>query len=345
MSKYLATLLLISLCACKTAVSNMENIINSQTPPDSERVEKIFEIKSIGKTFGTFDSTASQMVRHDIFVNSYSSPQDRRHLVIVGGVHGGYEWNSVALADDILQYAKSDPSIIPEGISLHIITCLNVDGYKKIFSTTERVDDAIGNEKIALQLDLDKGRFNGRNVDLNRNFFYYGTKETKGRLKNKEVFAGAFHFSEPETVALRDFVKSLPRKSPLDHNVDIVFLHSAVTGGAIIPPQVNWWNGLSEKQFPDDRSDVLAAIFQPKTNYRNSNQIFSLTTPTATTNGAYSIKGDAAVYFAGILKIPGITIELPVKDYPIDEILGINVIKRDNIEAIKALLINISEQN
>ena len=50
----------------------------------------------------------------------------------------------------------------------------------------------------------DRGRFNGNEVDLNRNFDC--AWQTKGKWKDETVSGGEKPFSEPEAAALRDYV-------------------------------------------------------------------------------------------------------------------------------------------
>jgi len=119
---------------------------------------------------------------------------------IIGGIHGGYEWNTVVLASETLKYLQENPALVPDGVTLYVIPCANPDGY-------------------AAGTDREHGRMNGNGVDLNRNWDYHWQPEaTHG---TRPVNAGAFPFSEPETAALRDFI--------LERNVEVaIFYHSAM---------------------------------------------------------------------------------------------------------------------
>ena len=119
---------------------------------------------------------------------------------IVGGIHGGYEWNTVELVSQTLTYFRQHPDLIPPEVSLYIIPCANPDGF-------------------AAGTDLVSGRMNGNGVDLNRNWDYqWQMTATHG---TRPVSAGAYPFSEPETAALRDFL--------LGRHVQVaVFYHSAM---------------------------------------------------------------------------------------------------------------------
>jgi hypothetical protein len=120
--------------------------------------------------------------------------------IIVGGIHGGYEWNTVTLISETLTYLQENPSLVPDDVTLYVIPCANPDGY-------------------AAGIDRDRGRMNGNGVDLNRNWGYHWQPvATHGA---RPVDAGAYAFSEPETAALRDLI--------LARDVEAaIFYHSAM---------------------------------------------------------------------------------------------------------------------
>jgi hypothetical protein len=122
-------------------------------------------------------------------------------LLFVGGIHGGYEWNSVLLAYEVMDYLATYPETVPSDLTIHVIPSLNPDGLSKVVSTTGRftlADVPTPSERVAA------ARFNANNVDLNRNFDckWQPTSTWQG----KSVSAGAAVFSEPEAIALRDYV-------------------------------------------------------------------------------------------------------------------------------------------
>lgn len=121
--------------------------------------------------------------------------------LLVGGIHGGYEWNTTTLLDQFILYLTESPDIIPPQITLYIIPLANPDGA------------AMGTDRVF-------GRLNANSVDLNRNWDYqWQSTATHG---TNVVSAGSAPFSEPETIALRDFI--------LDHKVQAaIFYHSAMS--------------------------------------------------------------------------------------------------------------------
>ena len=118
---------------------------------------------------------------------------------LVGGIHGGYEWNTTALMSKTLDYLAASPHLIPSDLALYIIPLANPDG-------------------AAAGSDRETGRMNGNGVDLNRNWgYHWQMTATHG---TRPVFAGAYSFSEPETVALRNFI--------MGHDIQgVIFYHSA----------------------------------------------------------------------------------------------------------------------
>lgn len=118
---------------------------------------------------------------------------------LIGGLHGGYEWNTVTLMTETLDYLMTHPDLIPEQVTLYIIPVANPDGLN---AGTDRVN----------------GRLNANRVDLNRNWNYqWQMTATHGIWP---VSAGQMPFSEPETIALRDFI--IKRELGA-----VVFYHSA----------------------------------------------------------------------------------------------------------------------
>jgi hypothetical protein len=119
---------------------------------------------------------------------------------IVGGIHGGYEWNTVVLVSETLKYLQENPDSIPAEITLYIVPCANPDGY------------AAGTDPIV-------ARMNGNGVDLNRNWdYHWQMTATHG---TRPVFAGTEPFSEPETRALRDLIEEQGVEAA-------IFYHSAL---------------------------------------------------------------------------------------------------------------------
>lgn len=118
---------------------------------------------------------------------------------LIGAIHGGYEWNTAALMTRTLDYLGANPAELPQELTLFILPIANPDGYHA------------GRDRV-------QGRTNGNRVDLNRNWdVKWQTNAFHGRWP---ISGGSAPFSEPETVALRDFI--------LETRIsEVIFYHSS----------------------------------------------------------------------------------------------------------------------
>ncbi|MEK9179881.1 MAG: M14 family metallopeptidase [Patescibacteria group bacterium] len=130
----------------------------------------------------------------------YEYGNGKTNLLFAGGMHGGYEWNSVLLAYEFMDYLDANPEIIPANLTIVVIPSLNPDGVYKVVGYEGRftVSDAPEGEAAV------PGRLNAHAVDLNRNFDCKWKPEAVWR--EKVVSAGTAPFSEPESAALRKYV-------------------------------------------------------------------------------------------------------------------------------------------
>lgn len=122
-------------------------------------------------------------------------------VLLVGGTHGGFEVNTVALMNEVIAHFAATPEDIAPGLALVVIPVLNPDGLLR------------GREPA--------GRFNARGVDLNRNWGCAWAAEAFWR--DQTVDPGPEPFSEPEGAALADYIL-------LTHPVAALFYHSAANG-------------------------------------------------------------------------------------------------------------------
>src|SRR6202142_1440016 len=101
--------------------------------------------------------------------------------IIIGGIHGGYEWNTIALADQLITYINENPDAVPSGVALYILRDMNPDG------------DARSHDQW--------GRVNANGVDLNRNFpvGWSPTWDRSGCYDLTLTTSGRGPGSEPET--------------------------------------------------------------------------------------------------------------------------------------------------
>lgn len=146
-------------------------------------------------------------------IEVYAFGQGERKRMIVAGIHGGYEWNTIALADELITHLDAHPELIPSDLTIYILRNLNPDG------------DVRGHDKF--------GRANDRGVDLNRNFpvNWAADWDRDGCWVATPVTGGDNAGSEPETRALMRFI----RDNPIDA---LISYHSAALG--IFPGGTPW---------------------------------------------------------------------------------------------------------
>ena len=197
-------------------------------------------------------------------------------LVFVGGMHGGYEWNSVLLAYTFMDYLSANPEVIPPNLAIMVIPAVNPDGVYKVTGKEGRFDitDVATDKEV-----LASGRFNANAVDLNRNFDCKWKPEAM--WQQKTVSAGTAPFSEPEAAAIRDFALN-------NKPAAFIFWHSKAN---VV------YASECEKGILPETLDVMNAYAQAS-GYRAVKAFDS-----------YAITGDAEGWLASI-GIPAITVEL-----------------------------------
>lgn len=125
--------------------------------------------------------------------------------LIVAGIHGGYEPNTIALAYELIAYLSDHPEKVPADTTLYILPNLNPDGYAR---------------KIGVD-----GRANANNVDLNRNWPYNWQAEWNrdGCWIWRPITGGSGPASEPEVQALIAFIDEIRPQA-------LISYHSAALG-------------------------------------------------------------------------------------------------------------------
>lgn len=136
----------------------------------------------------------------DIIAYHYGNGE--KELLFVGGIHGGYSWNTALLAYELDKYV-ADISNLPENITVTIIPNLNQDG----LSLATGKDGIFTASDISAKTDvLTTARFNSNNVDLNRNFACEWKESAV--WQNKTVSGGSAAFSESEAVAMKNYIET-----------------------------------------------------------------------------------------------------------------------------------------
>ena len=173
-------------------------------------------------------ATTTAVIGHSVEgrpIKAYTFGTGHEHLLFVGGMHGGYEWNAVVLAYDILDYFQKHPEAVPPNETISIIPDLNPDAVYKVTHKEGKITTA---DVLPIK-DKVFARFNANGVDLNRNFDCHW--QPKSSFLGKTTSAGTAPFSEPETAALRNYVAQFkPRSVAFWHSKSGVVYGAACTG-------------------------------------------------------------------------------------------------------------------
>jgi len=183
-----------------TKVSDNNNVTDNTTDinDNSTTTPNTINSPTIDKTKTVIGSSVQKRN-----ITAYHFGSGASEILFIGGAHGGYSWNTTLLAYNIMDYLKANPNDIPSNIKVTVIPVLNPDGLFKVVGTDGRFSNA---DVSTSQSTLISGRFNANNVDLNRNFDCNWT--TNGVWQKKEVSGGSKVFSEPESIALKNYVDS-----------------------------------------------------------------------------------------------------------------------------------------
>src|SRR3989338_11578153 len=64
-------------------------------------------------------------------ITAYHFGEGDSDLLFVGGIHGGYEWNTVLVAYQLMDYLKANSNVIPANVKVTVVPVLNPDGLNK----------------------------------------------------------------------------------------------------------------------------------------------------------------------------------------------------------------------
>jgi len=218
-------------------------------------------------------------------ITSYQIGTGPIRLAFIGGIHGGYEWNTTLLAYQAIDFFTTHPEELPNSVSLNIVPAANPDGLVALIGRFGRF--SFDDMRSLVTTPTFPGRFNGNGVDLNRNWGYNWTPNAF--WWQVRISGGTEPFSEIETQILRDFLTAPPMTA-------VVFWHSAAWG--VYP-------GRCDAPLP--QTDVLVTTYAEASQY-----------PAYDNFDAYPITGDATDWLCS-QDIPAIVVELSSKrgvDWP-----------------------------
>jgi hypothetical protein len=193
-------------------------------------------------------------------------------VLLVGGIHGGYEWNTILLAYELIDYFTVNPDVLPPELSVYVIPSANPDGQVRVVGRPGRflAEEVAGNTL--------EGRVNANEVDLNRNWDCNWSPEAVWR--DQKLSGGSEPFSEVETRLLRDLILQLQPAA-------VILWHSAYP--AVFP---GGCEGVHEP------SRLLAEIYAEAAGY-----------PMLDSFTSYEVTGDS-VGWLGLQNIPAFEVEL-----------------------------------
>ncbi len=168
-------------------------------------------------------------------IEAYAFGQGEHKYLIVAGIHGGYEGNTIALANQLMVYINGHPEVIPADDTLYVIPDMNPDA-----AARGRNADA---------------RVNADGVDLNRNFptaNWAANWDHANCWNERPTTGGTYPGSEPETKTIINFLST--------HQIEaMISYHSAGLG---IFPGGTPWDADSER-LAQALADVTTYPFPP----------------------------------------------------------------------------------
>jgi hypothetical protein len=199
-----------------------------------------------------------------------------RELLLVGGIHGGYSWNTALLAYETMNYLKANPSVIPANMKVTIIPVLNPDGLYKVIGKEGPFTAADVSSSQAVQI---AGRLNANKVDLSRNFDC--NWQTSAKWQNTTESGGSTVFSEPESLAIKNYVETQKPQGVLVWYSSAGGVYASNCGSGVLP-----------------QTKTITDLFAKASGY-----------PAYDTFDAYATTGDIVNWLAKI-KIPAISVLL-----------------------------------
>jgi len=169
-------------------------------------------------------------------INAYKFGTGPNKILFVGGVHGGYEWNSILLAYEAIEYFAKNSEAVPNTATLYIIPSANPDGQARAGLGVGPIRPGNYPRSIA-------NRYNDNGVDINRNFDCAWTPNPSDISGNELTGkGGTAPFSENESKILRDFIRSNDPKASIFWHSAGNFISPAGCGDLLYPPSIELSN-------------------------------------------------------------------------------------------------------
>jgi hypothetical protein len=179
-----------------------ENNISDNTASATEEVGETSTSTEDVAELPYYSETKIGMSVEGRAVNAHHYGNGETEILFVGGIHGGYSWNTTLLARELMDYLSNNPSLVESDLRVTVIPLLNPDGLAKTVEDVNSFTEA--DVPSSLEATV-AGRFNANDVDLNRNFDCDWSQTAT--WQKRSVSGGEVVFSEPESKAIRDYVK------------------------------------------------------------------------------------------------------------------------------------------
>ncbi len=171
----------------------IDETINTDTENEIDPTDEITDndepVENIGQSAGGKVITA------------YHFGEGDTEVLFIGGIHGGYSWNTALLGYELVEWFTKNADKVPDNVRVTVIPVLNPDGLEKVTGKLGLFTASDVNKTESVRV---AGRFNDNNVDLNRNFNCEW--QAVGKWQNKDVSGGTAAFSEPEAQAIQSYV-------------------------------------------------------------------------------------------------------------------------------------------
>ncbi|MDO8183366.1 MAG: M14 family zinc carboxypeptidase [bacterium] len=168
---------------------------------------------------------------------AYNYGTGEKQLLFIGGIHGGYSWNTALVAFELMDYLRANPEAVPSQVKVTVIPVLNPDGLNKVVGSSSRFTVAAVPASQTTQIS---GRYNANKVDLNRNFDC--DWQAVGKWKTTSVSGGSSVFSEPESMAIKNYVETHKLKAVVVWYSAAGGVYTSSCGGAILPETTSIMN-------------------------------------------------------------------------------------------------------
>lgn len=178
---------------------------NNTTPTTNVTTDTDMKMETVDETTPQVPEDKTKTVigqsveERDIVAYHYGAGSSE--ILFVGGIHGGYSWNTALVAYQLSDYLRENQAIIPENLKVTVVPVLNPDGLSDIVDPTATFSPS---SITATDAQKVSARFNANNVDLNRNFEC--DWQTNATWRSRSVSGGSSAFSEPESLAIKNYI-------------------------------------------------------------------------------------------------------------------------------------------